>query len=166
MTQLTAADDLRDLSRAEHLVLFGFRAMALGHGDCPALRGAFCGLLGADGDEALCNLMAFVRTVGWRGRRRVRLHTPGCCVLSDDERSVIAAVAAAQLSLFGDGEGALSERLAELLGGPADEGCLMAAQAVAAALACHGLTLPERAPPEPAWFASAAGVSAPSPTLH
>lgn len=144
MTDLPAADDIRDLKRGEHLVLFGFRLMALGHGDCPALRGAYCGLLGDDGDAALCSLLAFTRVIGWAGRRKVRLHTPGCCNLSEDERAVIAVVAAAQASLFEAGDAGLRDRFQALLGGPADEACLMAAQAIAAALTCHGLPLPHR----------------------
>ncbi len=159
MTDHHPANDLRDLERGEHLVLFGFRSMALGHGDCPALRGAFCGLLGGDADDALCSLYAFVRVVGWRGVRRVRLHMPGCCALSPDEQALIGVVAAAQMSLFDGGEALLRERLRELLGTAADdEACLMAAQTIAAALACNGLTLPQR--PSPPMQ------EAPIPTLH
>ena len=59
-----SADDVRDLERGEHLVLFGFRAAALGHGDCPVLHRTFCGLMGGGGDAALGDLLVFVRVVG------------------------------------------------------------------------------------------------------
>lgn len=133
--------DVRDLTQAEHLVLFGFRATALGHGDCPVLHRTFHGLLGAEAEAALCNLLVFVRVIGGAGRRRVRLQPPGCCVVSPDERLILGALAAAQASLTGEGEVELTDHLAHLLDQPPAESLLMAAQAVAAALTVGGLHL-------------------------
>ncbi len=164
MNPLHAADpappagDVRDLFRGEHLILLGFRALAMGHGECPMLRRTFEGLLGSDADDALGHMLAFVRVVGSAGVRRVRLHPPGCCGVSLDERRVLAAVAAAQGSLYADGEAALREAMDDLLGLAAPESCLFAAQAVAAALSLSGLELPLRETPSREWT--------PSPTLH
>ncbi len=152
------ADDVRDLERAEHLVLFGFRLTALGRGDCPVLHRTFCGLMGGGGgDAALGDLLVFVRVVGAAGARQVRLHTPGCCGLTDDERCVLGVIAAAQSSLTTGDDRLLRERLSDLLGVPATEPALMAAQHVAAALTVAGLDLPLREPTQ---------ASAPTPTLH
>lgn len=68
--------DVRELTQAEHLVLFGFRATALGHGDCPVLHRTFHGFIGAEAEGALCSLLVFVRVIGGAGRRRVRLQRP------------------------------------------------------------------------------------------
>lgn len=153
------AADVRDLLRGEHLVLFGLRAIALGHADCPVLTRTFRGLLGSDADDALMHMLAFVRVVGGAGARRVRLHPPGCCGVSPDERRVLGVVAAAQASLYAADETALREAMEALLGLPASEPCLFAAQAVAAALTLSGLELPVReTPPREA--------EAPSHTLH
>ena len=153
----TEVDDVRELERGEHLVLFGFRLTALGRGDCPVLHRTFCGLMGGGGDSALGDLLVFVRVVGAAGLRRVRLHTPGCCGLTDDERCVLGAIAAAQVSLATGDETLLRERMADLLGAPPSEASLMAAQHVAAALTVSGLDLPLREP---------AQADAPAPTLH
>ncbi len=151
------SDDVRDLARGEHLVLFGFRLTALGHGDCPVLHRTFCGLMGGGGEAALGDLLVFVRMVGVAGARRVRLHTPGCCRLTEDERCVLGAIAAAQASLATGDEGLLRDRMSGLLGKPPTEASLMAAQHVAAALTVAGLDLPLREPAEAA---------SPPPTLH
>lgn len=130
--------DVRELTQAEHLVLFGFRATALGHGDCPVLHRTFHG---AEAQGALCNLLVFVRLIGGAGRRRVRLQPPGCCVVSPDERLILGALAAAQARLAGEDETALAAHLADLLDQTPAEFVLTAAQAVAAALTVSGLHL-------------------------
>lgn len=136
-----APADVRDLTQAEHLVLFGFRATALGHGDCPVLHRTFHGLLGAEAEAALCNLLVFVRVIGAAGARRVRLQPPGCCAVSPDERLILGALAAAQASLAGEGERELTDHLADLLAQPPADPVLMAAQSVAAAFTLGGLHL-------------------------
>ncbi len=138
------AADVRDLFRGEHLVLLGFRALAMGHAECAGLRRTFQGLLGADADDALAHMLAFVRVVGSAGSRPVRLHAPGCCGVSPDERRVLAAVAAGQASLHDVDEAPLRDALDGLLGGRASEACVFAAQAVGAALTLSGLELPTR----------------------
>lgn len=145
------ADDVRGLSRAEHLVLFGVRAAALGHEDCPALHRTFAALLGGEADAALCNLLVFVRVVGASTTRRLRLHAPGCCAVADDERLVLWVIAAAQASLADGRDDELRAHLAELLDHAPCEASLMAAQCLAAALTLSGLHLPPAcAPPSPA----------------
>ncbi len=147
MTELhpasASAEDVRDLSQAEHLLLFGFRATAMGHGDCPAMHRTFHGLLGREADAALGHLLIFVRVVGSAGGRRVRLHPPGCCSLSADERLVLDVVTAAQATLSGHDEASLRSALHELLAREPGETALMAAQMLAASLMVGGLHLHE-----------------------
>lgn len=156
-----AAADVRQLFRGEHLVLLGFRALALGHAECPTLRRTFESLLGSDADDALAHMLTFVRVLGSAGARPVRLHAPGCCGVSADERRVLAAVAAGQSCLYALDEAPLRDSLEALLGSPPSEACLFAAQAVGAALTLSGLELPvrEAAPTE-------APPSFGGPTLH
>ena len=136
------AGDLRDLSQAEHLVLFGVRAVALGHGDCPALHRAFSGLLGAEADAALAHLLVFVRLIGAAGGRRIRLHAPGCCGVSGDERLILDVIATAQASLAGEDEGHLDAALGDLLASAPCFAAVMAAQCLAAAFTLSDLHLP------------------------
>jgi hypothetical protein len=163
-----AAEDVRDLDPGEHLVLFGFRLSALGRADCPMLRRTFCGLVGQEGDAALGHLLVLTRVIGAAGRRKVRLFMPGCCGLTDDERCVLGVVAAAQASLHDGDEDDLRARLGDLLGLPASEACLMAAQGVAATLCVCGLDLPARERSSPSGSGLSPSPAGPSPfaTLH
>ncbi len=78
-------NDIRDPRRPEHLLVWALRAIAVGHGDCPRLRRAFEAACGSRGDHALMAYFGLVRNIGMTGRRRLRLHTPGCVCLSSDE---------------------------------------------------------------------------------
>lgn len=140
---LAPVHDIRGLRRGEHLVLFAFRAMALGRADCPILHRTFTGVAGGEAEGALMHMLAFVRMVGWSGQRRVQLHHPGCVGLSLDEQRVLGVICAAQAS-FSEGEERLYAQLSDLLDCAPSEACLMAAQSVAAALTLAGLDLPCR----------------------
>lgn len=137
-------DELSRLQRPEHLLLWGFRAVAMGHGDCPALRRGFASALGAVADETLMSMLVLVRTLGLRGRRRLRLHTPGCLCVSPDEQAILALFAAAQDSLRTGDESRVRAHLAFLIESAAGEYALFALQAVVAALDAGGHVLPLR----------------------
>ena len=156
-----AAADVRHLLRGEHLVLLGLRALALGHAECPVLRRTFESLLGSDADDALAHMLTFVRVLAPAGARPVRLHAPGCCGVSADERRVLAALAAGQSSLHAADDSPLRDSLEALLGWPPSEACLFAAQAVGAALTLSGLELPLRETGPTEALSSFGG-----PTLH
>lgn len=134
-------EDVRHLSQAEHLLVFGFRAVALGYGDCPVVERTFLSLLGLEGGGALADLYVFARLVGGTARRRLRLHAPGCWRLGEDELMLIEAVALAQATLAGAEEVALSDALQRLTHARPGEALMMAAQRLAAALTLGGADL-------------------------
>ncbi len=68
---------LGDLNPAEHLLIWSFRAMAVGHGDCPALGQTFERLCGPMGQAALQAHFILVRMIGMGARRQMRVLTPG-----------------------------------------------------------------------------------------
>ena len=139
--------DLRDLNRGEHLLLFAFRAMAVGQADCPTVRRTFvqgCGAQRGGAEEAYMALFVLVQQIGRTARRRLRLHVPGCPCVSEDEQALLAVFAAAQESLRSGDEGDLRARFTALSDSPHAECFLLAVQLVARTLAVAGHRLPSR----------------------
>jgi hypothetical protein len=132
------------LQRSEQLTLWCVRAIALGHAECPVLRRALDGALGASAEEAFAALFTAVRTLGWCARRRFRLHAPGCDGVSEDEAALLALFAEAQAALAGGDERAVRARLQDWVEPRLLEGLLITVQAVAGALEVNGYTLPCR----------------------
>nr|QQZ50957.1 hypothetical protein JKL49_06950 [Phenylobacterium glaciei] len=88
---------LRDLSQGEHMLVWGFRAMAFGVGACPLVQRSYERACGVMGSEALGALQVFVRELARRGKRKVTLCVPGSYRLSRDEQLIVAIFAAAQM---------------------------------------------------------------------
>ena len=137
-------EDVRDLWRAEYLLVCALRAMAFGHGDCPAVRQAFVGACGEAADQTLMSYFVVVQYIGMTGRRRLALHAPGCVRLSPDERSMITLVAAAQESLRLSVDAGLRIALGDLVEGEPREGLVQAVLMVARTLQDNGHRLPLR----------------------
>ena len=76
--------------------LRAFRATATGHADCPVLARGFDQLFQDRSVEAREALFYFTRVIEAYGKRRIDLAEPGCCGVTGDELSIIAALAAAQ----------------------------------------------------------------------
>ncbi|MEM6414763.1 MAG: hypothetical protein AAF720_08920 [Pseudomonadota bacterium] len=76
--------------------LWGFRAAAVGHIECPALVKGYQRLFAENADHALSMILLFTRTTGNIGTRRIGLAVPGCCGVTSDELSIVAVLAAAQ----------------------------------------------------------------------
>jgi hypothetical protein len=138
------AESLEDLSRPEHLLVWTLRAVAVGRGDCPLIETTFNKACGPRGGQALTAYLALVRYIGLTGRRRLRVHVPGCPCVSTDEKAIVGVVAAAQDSLCGAGEGLLKMRLRFLVEGEPHAAFILAAQTVARALKANGQSLPSR----------------------
>jgi hypothetical protein len=139
-----AAETIQGLTRPEHLLVWALRAIAVGHGDCPLLARTFdtaCGPLGA---QALQSYFMLIQYIGGAGRRRLKVHVPGCACVSVDETAIVGVVAAAQASIRGVDEELLRMRLGFLVRGKATEFSVFAAQAVARVLEISGHTLPVR----------------------
>ena len=135
---LETPDDIDHLGYGQHLLLWAFRATAMGHADCPTLRKAFHSACAGLEDDALMALMIVVRTLGFCGRRKMRLHVPGCRCVSADERTILALFAAARASVeMGDEAEVLSE-LGDLVDPSLGQGLLLALQTVTSALETNG----------------------------
>ena len=137
-------DDIRDLQRSEHLLLWAFRSTAMGHGDCPTLRRTYASALAESADETLAALLIVVRVLGFAGRRKLSLHVPGCVCVGADERAILALFAAARESVLTGDETRVRAHLAFLLAAPLAEGVLFSLQVVVSALETHGYALPLR----------------------
>ena len=87
---------LDDLSQGEHMLLWAFRALAVGVRDCRLITRQFDDACGPTGPEALAALSVFVRELGLDGRRKVTLAAPGSLCITRDEQLVLAIFAAAQ----------------------------------------------------------------------
>jgi hypothetical protein len=136
--------DIRDLRRAEHLLVRSLRAIAVGHGDCPRLHHAFEPLCGPQGGHALMTFFTLVRMIGVTGRRGLRLNAPGCVCLSCDERAMLAVIAAAQDGLRTGEIARLEAHLHWLVEGEPDPIFIHAANVVAEILEANGQRLPLR----------------------
>lgn len=134
--------DLRDLGYGEHLLVWGFRAVVSGRGECPIVAREFKQACGDLAGETRAALTVFVQQLAVQGRRTVSLAPPGCLTLTRDEQLVVAVFAAAQA---GD-QDRLDAHLAWLLAGPPAPPFAACARAVAQALAISGHRL-RLAPP-------------------
>jgi hypothetical protein len=143
-----APANLQDLTRGEHMLLWSFRAMAVGRGDCVLVRRQFEDTCGALATEAQAALGVFVRELGAAGRRKVTLAAPGSFRLTCDEQLVLAVFAAAQEEDYVRMEAHLAWLLADTPHAPFPAAACLVAQA----FAMNDLAL--RAPPatEPAWL--------------
>jgi hypothetical protein len=142
--------DLRDLERAEHMLVWAARAIAAGQASSPAVHQVFNGACGPHGAHVLNAYFALVKLIGISRGEPLRVHAPGCLGVSDDEQELVATVAAAQQDLR---NGAKSRRLEVVMERFLDSapraGLLSAARAVAHGLTIYGHLLPTRETPPP-----------------
>ncbi len=149
---------LQKLSRPEHLLVWALRAIAVGHGDCAVVARTFAHACGEMGAEALQSYVVLVKYIGMTGRRRLRVHVPGCACVSLDETAIVGVVAAAQHSLRDGDDALLKMRLRFLLETEPKEVFLFAAQAVATILDACGHALPLHLDDHRRAFAEPAGL--------
>lgn len=134
-------DRLDDLLQGEHMVLWAFRAIAMGAADCRLIKRQFDMACGPAGSEALAALNVFVRELGINGKRKVTLAAPGSLCLTRDEQLILALFAAAQAEDYMR----LDAHLAWLLADTPRRPFAAAACLTAQALAMNGFML--RLPP-------------------
>ncbi len=140
---LDTPQSLEDLSQAEHLLVWGLRTMAVGHGDCPLLDQTFGRMCGPLGPAALQAWFIFVKLAGMTSRRPLQVHAPGCPCIGTDETAVVGVIAAAQQALEGD-DRLLRMRLNFLSKASSAETLVSAALSLARVLADGGQRLPLR----------------------
>lgn len=124
-------------SQGERLLLRTIRLMALKNA-CFGQQSHFELVCGCAGEEAYRTLAVFVEQLRLNGQRRIVLSAPPARTVTEDERTILAAFAAAQNDDYQD----LDARLADLIQArpPASLGgavCL-----VAQVFAMQGLLLP------------------------
>ncbi len=107
------------------------------HGDCPALAQTFERICGSQGGRAWQAYFALVTYIGMRGRRRLKVHVPGCSCVRVDELAIIGVVAAAQEAAGVEGDGLARLRLQFLADSGSLEPFMQAAQEVAQAFAAN-----------------------------
>lgn len=135
---------LGELDPAEHLLIWGLRAMAVGRGDCPALGQTFGRLCGSMGQAVQQGHFILVRMIGMGARRRIQVHAPGCPCVGADETAVVGLVAAAQLALREGDDSLLRLRLDFLVGQRLADTVRSAAMGLAQAMSQGGCELPVR----------------------
>lgn len=141
-------DDAARLTEPEQLLLFSFRMLAYGRGHCPVVKSAFARECGDRAAQALPAFQTALLFVGREGVRKLKARHPGCPEITADEEALLAMFAAAQRSIRTGQEHELHSRLEWLMGRRANEGLVLAAQTVAAALAANQRFLPDRRVPE------------------
>ncbi|MDP3748984.1 MAG: hypothetical protein Q8Q88_18245 [Phenylobacterium sp.] len=137
----TAPARLDELSQGEHMLLWAFRALAIGARDCRLIHRQFDEACGPAGVEALAALGVFVRELALNGRRKITLAAPGSMRITRDEQLILALFAAAQAEDYAR----LEAHLAWLLAGEPRPPFAAAACLTAQALGMSGyvLRLPE-----------------------
>ncbi|MFN3512944.1 MAG: hypothetical protein ACK41C_07865 [Phenylobacterium sp.] len=151
-----APAQLSELLRGEHMLLWSFRAIAFGRGDCALVRRQFEEACGPLATEALAALTVFVRELGVGGKRRLTLAAPGSFSVTCDEQTILAAFAAAQAEEYGRMEAHLSWLTGDAVRPPFPAACCLLAQA----FAMNDLSL--RCPPASEPKHGAPGAAAPA----
>jgi hypothetical protein len=139
------AADIRDLTHAEHAIVWAFRVTAMGRSACPMVDRVFRDLAGPVAAEAKASFTVFVEELRRQGRRTVTLAPPGMLTMTRDEQLIVAVFAAAQV---GDYQ-RLDAHLTWLLGRSPQAPFAAAACLVADAFSMTGAELrqPDMVPP-------------------
>ena len=85
-----------DLGPGAGYALWGFRASAIGHVQCPVLIRGFDDVFGDHSRPALGGIQLLARELGMSGGRRITIACPGCGNATADEISLVATLSAAQ----------------------------------------------------------------------
>lgn len=91
---------LPELGEGSGYFLLAFRGLAFNRTECRCLDRFYANVFGPHGDAVLSDIRKLVRTLGWAGRRKVRLAQPGCVRITHDEVSLLSALNAAQTEQY------------------------------------------------------------------
>ncbi len=91
-----AAENALGFGYGEHLLVWSWRRIGSGHGECPLLVDQFIDACGEDGPEVFVTFGIFLKALAFAGRRRLTIGPPGCLLVTADERQVLTLLAAAQ----------------------------------------------------------------------
>lgn len=136
-----SSDGLAQLDRGERLFLWGFRAMAQHHRcDCPVggeIRKVYSRY---QIDDIVGSLDAMIETFASNAHTAIEIHSPNCPCVSESERVLLQAMAAAQSSDFNGARRAFERWLPAL----AADWIVGPACGIARAFQTAGMTLPVR----------------------
>ena len=93
---ITTASRISELGLGAGYALWGFRAAAIEHTDCPTLRNGFHEVFRHDSAHAVARLRTLADTLGKLGGRRINIAYPCCETITADEMSIIALLSVAQ----------------------------------------------------------------------
>jgi hypothetical protein len=123
---------------AGHLLVWTWRKMVGGQGECPVLTREYDRFAGDGADALLAAFATFLLLLGRGSRRVLNVGPPHCAGLTADEERMLRLIAAAQA-----GEGVLaSAHLTWLVRREAQEGVMQTVEKLAEALTKAGVILP------------------------
>lgn len=128
-------EETSHLSRGTRLLIRALRRLVVGQNHCPLVAREFATACGEDAPEVFASFGTFLCTLAFSGRRRLSVGHPGDSRLTGDEKQLVAMLALAQSS---DGRG-FEASVRRLSRADARHEMMMAAGALAAAFAAHGL---------------------------
>ena len=89
-------EDGRGFGFGQHLLIWSWRRMAVGHTFCPMMMDDFAAAFGEDGPEVFATFCTFLQALGFASRRPLTIGAPGCPEITADERQALTLLAAAQ----------------------------------------------------------------------
>jgi hypothetical protein len=93
---LHVMDDGPGFGFGQHLLIWSWRRMAVGHTFCPLMMDDFAAAFGEDGPDVLATFCTFLQALGFSSRRPLTIGAPGCPEITADERQTLTLLAAAQ----------------------------------------------------------------------
>ncbi len=84
-----------EVSHGEQLLVFAWRMLVAGRRHCPLLESELSRCAGPNAREILAALSAFLMAISNASRRRISVGPPGCPVITQDERSLLALIGSA-----------------------------------------------------------------------
>ncbi|MEM9618372.1 MAG: hypothetical protein AAF936_10465 [Pseudomonadota bacterium] len=133
----TTSVAISELGSGAGYALWGFRAAATGHADCPTLVDGFKNVFGDYGCPALGGLQLLARELGMSGGRKIKVACPGCYYTTADELSILALLSAAQVQ----DESRCRAHVAWLMCGKGEDGGLSAAAGVGCVFNSAGMQI-------------------------
>ncbi|MEM1370586.1 MAG: hypothetical protein AAGG02_21825 [Cyanobacteria bacterium P01_H01_bin.15] len=118
MTSPYPAIRIPDIGMGASVALWGFRAAAFNHTQCPALRAGFQEAMGPYGNIGVERLSILTQAIMRSGKRNIDLSPMPSFDVTSDELSIVAILAAAQND---DGDLCSSHMSWLLCGGPQSE---------------------------------------------
>jgi len=123
---------------AGHLLIWTWRKLVQGQGDCPLLVREYDRFAGSNADLLLAAFAAFLMALGRASRRTLSVGRPYCAGVTSDEEQMLCLVAAAQE----DDRALVAAHLVWMVRREQQESVTQAVNRLAALLTVSGVALP------------------------